>query len=206
MWNWFQKGGAFMYPLLFVALLGLGITVERFIVLMRARVNTKKFISRVREALREGGVQKAMEVCMNTRGPLASIFYSGLTRLDRGLSHVEKAIDEAGAIEMAFLEKGLVWMATVIALAPMLGFLGTVSGMVNAFDAIAAAGDVEPVIVASGISEALITTMAGLIIAIPIQAAYNYFVSRIDRMVIDMEESSTALIDTLIEMNLDKQK
>lgn len=204
MWNWFQKGGIFMWPILLVCIIGLVFVIERLIVLSRAKVNTKKFISRIREALKEGGVEKAMEVCINTRGPLSAIFHSGLTRHKHGIQYVEKAIEEAGAVEMAFLEKGLIWLATVISLAPMLGFLGTVSGMINAFDAIAAAGDVEPVIVASGIAEALITTEAGLCIAIPVQAAYNYFISTIDKLIIDMEESSNALIDALMEMEISK--
>jgi biopolymer transport protein ExbB len=125
-------------------------------------------------------------------------------RVDRGLEHVEKAIENAGTIEMSFLEKGLVWLATVANIAPMLGFLGTVSGMISAFASIAAAGDVNATIVASGISEALITTASGLAIAIPVQAAHNYFVSRIDRLIIDMEESANDLIDYLIEMEMEK--
>jgi biopolymer transport protein ExbB len=125
-------------------------------------------------------------------------------RVDRGLEQVEKAIENAGTIEMSFLERGLVWLATVANVAPMLGFLGTVSGMISAFAAIAEAGDVNATIVASGISEALITTASGLAIAIPIQAAHNYFVSRVDRLVIDMEESANDLIDYLIEMEMEK--
>jgi biopolymer transport protein ExbB len=124
-------------------------------------------------------------------------------RVDRGLEHVEKAIENAGTIEMSFLEKGLVWLATIANIAPMLGFLGTVSGMISAFAAIAEAGDIEPSIVASGISEALITTASGLAIAIPIQAFHNFFVSRIDRLIIDMEESANDLIDFLIDMEME---
>jgi len=204
MWEKYHQGGWAMHFLAFFALIGAAIILWRLIVLFLAQVNTRKFIAKIQYALKEGGIEEAKEICTNTRGPLASIFYSGLSRMDRGLEYVEKAIEEAGAIEMAFLEKGMVWLSFVINAAPMMGFLGTVSGMINAFDAIAAAGDVEPTIVAGGISEALITTATGLIIAIPVQLFYNFFVSKIDAMVIDMEESSTALIDTLIEIQSKK--
>jgi len=177
---------------------------ERFWALARASINTRKFLQQIKIALREEGISTAQEICASTRGPVASIFHAGLMRVDRGLEHVEKAIENAGTIEMSFLERGLVWLATVANIAPMLGFLGTVSGMIGAFASIAAAGDVNATIVASGISEALITTATGLAIAIPVQAAHNYFVSRIDRLIIDMEESANDLIDYLIEMEMEK--
>ena len=200
----FYSGGPFMYPLLVTLLLGLAVAFERFWALSRASINTRKFLQRIKIALKEEGITAAQELCANTRGPVAAIFHAGLMRVDRGLEHVEKAIENAGTIEMSFLEKGLVWLATVANIAPMLGFLGTVSGMINAFTAIAEAGDIEPTLVASGISEALITTASGLAIAIPIQAFHNYFVSRIDRLIIDMEESANDLIDFLVEMEMQK--
>ena len=200
----FQKGGPFMWPLLFALILGIAVALERLWTLSRASINTRKFFAAVQEALEEGGAEQAAEVCANTRGPVASIFHAGLLRLDRGIDHVEKAIEASGAIEMAFLEKGMVWLATVANVAPLLGFLGTVSGMIKAFQAIADAGDVEPSIVASGISEALITTAAGLAIAIPIQVVHNLFVSRVDKIIIDMEETSTAFVDTLVEKGYGK--
>ena len=200
----FYDGGPFMWPLLISLLLGLAVAFERLWALTRASINTRKFLQRIKIALREEGITAAQELCANTRGPVAAIFHAGLMRVDRGLEHVEKAIENAGTIEMSFLEKGLVWLATIANIAPMLGFLGTVSGMIGAFTAIAEAGDIEPSIVASGISEALITTASGLAIAIPIQAFHNYFVSRIDRLIIDMEESANDLIDFLVEMEMEK--
>ena len=200
----FIKGKSFMWPLLACAIIGVAFIFERLWTLSRATINTRKFLDKVTASLKEGGVTSAADVCAKTRGPIASIFHAGLLKADRGVSEVEKAIEAAGAIEMSFLERGLVWLATIANIAPMLGFLGTVSGMINAFEAIARAGDIEPSLVASGISEALITTAAGLSIAIPIQAAHNFFVSKIDKLVIDMEESSTALLDTLVEMGTAK--
>jgi len=197
--EFFLKGGIFMWPILFMMLLGLTFVFERFWSLSRSTVNTRKFMVKIQKALAEGGPEAAMEVCSKTRGPIASIFHAGLQRLDHGVEAVEKAIVAAGSVEMAFLEKNLVWLSASIALAPMLGFIGTVSGMINAFDAIAAANDISPSIVANGIAEALITTLFGLTVAIPVQMSYNYFVSRIDKLVIDMEEASTTFIDTLID-------
>jgi len=188
-----------MWPILFFFVFGVAVVIERFWTLTRASINTRKFMEKIRGALDEGGIPKAMEVCENTRGPIASIFHAGLLRSNRGIDQVEKAIMNAGAIEMSFLEKGLIWMATVISIAPMLGFTGTVQGMVQAFDAIAAANDISPAIVANGISVALLTTLFGLIVAITIQFFHNYFVDRIDHIIVDMEESSTEFIDALLE-------
>ncbi len=196
----FIDGGAFMWPILGLFVFGLAISLERLWTLTRASVNTRKFIAKIKEALSEGGVQGAIEVCENTRGPVASIFHAGLMRSSRGLEHVEKAISNAGSIEMAFLEKGLVWLATVISVAPMLGFTGTVQGMIKAFEDIAAANDISPTIVAGGIGVALLTTLFGLVVAVTIQILHNYFVSRIDKLIIDMEESSNELVDTLIAL------
>ena len=196
----FHKGGGFMWPILFALIFGIAISLYKLWALFFATINTRKFIVRIKTALSDGGVEGAMEVCANTRGPVASIFHAGLMRANRGLEHVEKAIMNAGTIEMSELEKGLIWLSTVASIAPMLGFTGTVAGMVAAFDAIAAANDISPSIVADGISVALLTTLFGLIVAMIIQFCHNFFVSRIDALVIDMEESSVELVDTLIEM------
>ncbi len=201
----FNDGGTFMWPILICLIFGIAVSIERGWTLSRASVNTRRFLANIKKALNEGGIQEATDVCANTRGPVASIFHAGLLRVDRGIEHVEKAIMNAGSIEMAFLEKGLVWLATVISVAPMLGFLGTVWGMVEAFRAIAAANDISPSIVADGISTALLTTMFGLVVAIFIQIVNNYFISRVDQLIVDMEESSVDLVDTLIEMERSKK-
>ena len=193
-----------MWPLLLMLFFGLVVAFERLYTLSKAQINAKDFFAQIQEALKQGGPEAAAEVCSNTRGPVASVMHAGLLRIDRGLDHVEKAMTESGAVEMAFLEKGMVWLSTVANIAPLLGFLGTVSGMIGAFESIAAAGDVEPSIVASGISEALITTAAGLVIAIPIQAFHNFFVSKIDKIIIDMQESSTLFMEELIQLGYGK--
>ncbi len=201
----FNKGGPFMWPLLVCLVIGIAFVFERFWSLTRASINAKKFFIKVQQSLEESGVVGAIEVCANTRGPVASIFHAALLKTEHGLERMEKAIEDGGSIEMAFLEKGMIWLSTIISIAPLLGFLGTVSGMIRAFSAIARRGDVEPSIVAGGISEALITTAAGLAVAILIQAFYNFFASRIDKIVIDMEESSIALVDTLVDMGYTEQ-
>ena len=194
----FNDGGAFMWAILILLILGLAISLERLWTLTRARINVRKFLGSIKEALTEGGVDTAIEVCENTRGPIASIFHAGLMRANRGIEHAEKAISNAGSIEMAFLERGLIWLATIISIAPMLGFTGTVQGMIKAFDNIKAANDISPSIVAGGISVALLTTLFGLVVAVIISVCHNFFVSRIDKLIIDMEESSNELIDDLI--------
>lgn len=193
----FIKGGNFMWWLLTVAVLGLVFIIERGITLSRAKVNTRKLIGTVITTLRTEGVQAAAEECQKWRGPIAAILYSGLQKADRGDEAVEKAIGTAGVIEMSFLERGLVWVSSVANIAPLVGFLGTVSGMINAFEAIANSDQVNAKLVASGISEALITTATGLVIAIPATLAYNYFVSAIDRFTIEMEEAAMELIEAL---------
>jgi biopolymer transport protein ExbB len=199
--RYFNEGGEFMWPVLIILLLGLAIALERVITLNRADINTRKFIVNVKRALDDGGISAAEEVCANTRGPVASVFQAGLLRVDEGIDAVEKAVVAYGSIEMSFLERGLVWLSLFIALAPMFGFLGTVVGMVSAFDAIEAAGDISPSLVAGGIKVALLTTVFGLIVAIILQFFYNYAVSKIDRIVVDMEEASIELIDSLVMMN-----
>ena len=194
----FNEGGDYMWPVLISLIIGLAIAFERIITLNRADINTRKFIITVKGALEEGGISSAEEVCANTRGPVASVFQAGLLRHDEGIEAVEKAIVSYGSIEMSFLERGLVWLSLFISMAPMFGFLGTVIGMVEAFDAIEAAGDISPSLVAGGIKVALLTTVFGLITAIILQFFYNYVVSKIDRIVIDMEEASIELIDSLV--------
>lgn len=198
--NMFVEGGAFMYPILVCLILAIMFAIERAWNLTRASINTKKFVLKIKDALESGSADGAMEVCAKTRGPVASIFHAGLLRRKRGIDQVEKAIVTAGSIEMAFLEKNLVWLSLFISIAPMLGFLGTVSGMIRAFKDIAAANDISPAIVASGISEALLTTMFGLAVAIIVQFFHNMFVSRVDKLVIDMEESSYEFVDMLVAM------
>ena len=205
--QYFLDGGPFMYPILGLLIFGLGFGVERVYTLFRASVNTQKFMSDVRTALHDEGRDKAVEVCSNTRGPVAEVFHAGLSRAHRGIEAVEKGIENAGTIEMAFLEKNMVWLSTVVTLAPMLGFTGTVAGMIQAFDDIKAANDISPAVVAGGISIALLTTLFGLVVAIIIQTFQNFLISRVDKLIIDMEENSVMLIDELVEMEIaSKQK
>ena len=207
--NWlvekFEAGGGFMIPILASLIIGLAFCIERFWTLTRARINTKDFVVKIKKALDEGGVEKAKEICTQTRGPVASVFYAGLLRADEGLDAAEKAIMAYGGIEMGFLERGLIWISTFITIAPMLGFTGTVQGMIEAFDAIKEAAQISPAIVAAGISVALLTTLFGLVVAMILQVFYNYFVSRIDKLVADMEESSIELIDALYEIKNKKK-
>lgn len=198
--DYFIQGGPFMWPILILLVVGLGFSIERFWTLTRASINTRKFLAKLHNALQEGGIEGAAAECEKTPGPVASILHAGLSRADKGLEYVEKAISNAGSIEMAFLERGMVVLTTVIVLAPLLGFTGTVSGMVTAFNAIKVKNDISPNIVAGGISQALLTTLFGLVVAMIIQVLYNYFSSRIDKLVIDMEESSVELMDALVEM------
>ena len=196
----FIDGGEFMWPILGLLIVGIAFVIERFWTLTRASVNTRKFLGRIRIALEQGGVSAAAEECEKTPGPVASIFHAGLSRSEKGLSYVEKAITTAGSLEMAFLERGMIVLSTVIVLAPMLGFTGTVWGMVEAFDAIKVQNDISPAIVAGGISKALLTTLFGLVVAMIIQVFNNYFTSRIDKLIIDMEESSVELIEALSDI------
>jgi len=200
LYQMYVDGGFFMHPILGCFIIGLAICFERFWTLTRASVNTRQFLESIKKALTEDGIDTAVEICEKTRGPVAAILHAGLLRAHRGLEHVEKAIMNAGVVEMAFLEKNLVWLALFISVAPMIGFLGTVQGMIIAFKAIEQANDVSPTIVAHGISVALLTTLFGLAVAIIIQTAHNFFTSRIDKLVIEMEESSAELVDTLVEM------
>jgi biopolymer transport protein ExbB len=194
-----EGGPEFMGIVLLVLILGLAICIERIIYLNLATTNNAKLLKNVEEALKSGGVEKAKEVCKNTRGPVSSIFYQGLDRADGGIDVVEKSIVSYGSVLMGQLERGVSWISLFIALAPMLGFMGTVIGMIGAFDAIEAAGDISPSLVAGGIKVALLTTVFGLIVAIILQIFYNYIVAKIDNITNSMENASIALIDLLVE-------
>ena len=199
----FIEGGAmFMSFVLLALIFGLAIVIERIIYLNLSTTNTKKLLQNVEEALNEGGVEAAKEVCRNTRGPVASIFYQGLDRYDEGIEVVEKSVVSYGSVQMGLLEKGLTWISLFIAIAPMLGFMGTVIGMIDAFDSIQAMGDVSATAVAGGIKVALITTVSGLIVAIILQVFYNYLVSKIDSIVNSMEDASISLMDILVKYNM----
>jgi len=201
----FIEGGVpWMTPILILLIIGLAIVIERIIYLNMATTNTEKLLQKVEEALKTGGIEAAKEVCRNTRGPVASIFYQGLDRYDQGLDVVEKSIVSYGSVQSSSLERGLTWISLVIALAPMLGFLGTVVGMVGAFDAIEVAGDISPTIVAGGIKVALLTTIFGLIVAIILQVFYNYLVSKIESLVSAMEDSSISMMDILVHFQRNK--
>lgn len=196
----FIEGGAgFMGVVLLVLILGLALCIERIIYLSMATTNSNKLLGEVESALNSGGTDAAMEVCRNTRGPIASIFYQGLSRANEGLDIVEKSIVSYGSVQMGLLEKGLSWISLCIALAPMLGFMGTVIGMIGAFDAIEAAGDISPSLVAGGIKVALLTTVFGLIVAIILQIFYNYIVAKVDSMVNNMEDSSISFMDLMVK-------
>ena len=192
----------FMSPVLICLILGLAIAIERIISLNLATTNTQKLLTSVEDALQSGGVEAAKEVTKGTRGPVASIFTQGLMRMSEGIEMVEKSVIAYGSVEMGRLERGLVWISLFISLAPMLGFMGTVIGMIGAFDSIQAAGDISPSLVAGGIKVALLTTVAGLIVAIILQLFYNYCVSKIDSIVNSMEDASISLVDILVKHNL----
>jgi biopolymer transport protein ExbB len=194
----------FMSPVLICLILGLAVAIERIITLNLSTTNTKKLLAKVEEALEQGGIEAAKDVTKNTKGPVASIFTQGLMRYTEGIEMVEKSIIAYGSVEMGRLEKGLVWISLFISLAPMLGFMGTVIGMIGAFDAIEAAGDISPSLVAGGIKIALLTTVAGLIVAIILQLFYNYCVAKIDSLVNDMEDASITLVDILVKHKLTK--
>jgi biopolymer transport protein ExbB len=196
-----EGGWEWMSPVLICLIIGLAIVVERTIFLNMASTNTTKLLTKIEDAMQSGGVEAAKEVCRSTRGPVASIFYQGLDRSSEGIEIVEKSIVSYGSVQMAQMERGLIWISLFIALAPMLGFMGTVVGMIAAFDAIEAAGDISPSLVAGGIKVALLTTVAGLIVAVVLQIFYNYLVSKVDSLVNAMEDASISLIDILVKYN-----
>lgn len=199
-----EGGWDFMSTILICLILGLAFCIERIITLNIATTNTDKLLQRIDENLKSGNVNGAMEVCKSTQGPTASVLYEGLRNTKEGPAAVEKAIVSYGSVQMGLLEKGLVWIALFIAIAPMLGFLGTVVGMIQAFDRIEAVGDISPTIVAGGIKVALLTTVFGLIVAIILQILYNYIVSKIDGIVNKMEDASIALVDIMAANNVFK--
>jgi len=201
----FIEGGAqFMGAVLLTLIFGLALAIERIIYLNLATTNTDKLLKKVEDALESGGIEAAKEVCRNTRGPVASIFYQGLDRYDQGVEAAEKSIIAYGSVQMGLLEKNLSWIALFIAIAPMLGFMGTVIGMIDAFDKIRIAGTVSAQLVAGGIQIALITTVSGLIVAVILQVFYNYILSKIDGIVNSMEDASISLVDLLVKYSIKK--
>ncbi len=200
-----EGGPAFMGVVLLALIFGLAISIERIIYLNLSTTNTEKLLKNVENALEEGGVESAKEVCRNTRGPVASIFYQGLDRADEGIDVAEKSVISYGSVQAGLLEQGLTWISLFIAIAPMLGFMGTVIGMIGAFDNIEAAGNISPSLVAGGIKVALITTVSGLIVGVILQLFYNYIVSKIDSIVNSMEDASISLVDLIYKYNKKKQ-
>ena len=188
-----------MAPVLLCLILGLAIAIERIIFLYQSTTNSKKLLENVEDALKSGGVEAAKDVCRNTPGPVASIFYQGLEHSKRGVDDAEKSVIAYGGVQMGQLEKNVSWISLFIALAPMLGFLGTVIGMIQAFDKIEAAGNMDASLVAGGIKVALLTTVFGLIVAMILQVFYNYITAKIDAIVNDMEDASISLVDLLLE-------
>ena len=197
MQKFLEGGWGWMMPVLVCLVIGLAIAIERMLYLAFSNINTKKFVEEFEKTLNEKGVEAAKDLCRNTRGPVASIYYQGLDRMDQGLDAVEKAVVSYGSVQTGQLESGLTWIGLFIALSPMLGFMGTVVGMIGAFDQIQAAGDISPTIVAGGIKVALLTTLMGLIAAVILQMFYNYVVTKIDALVNTMEDASITLVDIL---------
>lgn len=205
--RYFIEGGAtFMSFVLVCLILGLAFVIERIISLNLATTNTRKLLLAVEDRVKAGDINGAKELCRAQRGPIASIFYQGLDRVNEGAEVVEKSIIAYGGVQMGLLERGLPWISLFIALAPMLGFMGTVIGMIGAFDAIAAAGDINPTIVAGGIKVALLTTVFGLIVAIILQIFYNYIMSKIDGIINNMEDASISFMDILLKYNVFNKK
>ena len=198
----FLEGGwEWMLPVLVCLVLGLAIAIERILYLTFAQINTKKFVEKVEELLKNEGVEAAKEYCRNTRGPIASIYYQGLMRYDQGLEAVEKAVVSYGSVQQGHIESGLSWISLFIALSPSLGFMGTVVGMIQAFDDIQAQATISPAVVAGGIKVALLTTLMGLIAAVILQVFFNYILSKIEGQVVKMEDTSITLVDMLTAYN-----
>jgi len=203
----FIEGGAgFMALTLVTLVFGLALCIERIIYLSLSKTNTKELLANIEAALKEGGIEKALEVCRNTRGPVASIFYQGLSRYDEGIDVVEKTVASYGGVQLGLLEKNLSWISLFISIAPSLGFLGTIIGMIAAFDKIQQVGDISATVVAGGIKVALLTTLLGLIIAIVLQLFYNYILSLIEGLVNEMEDSSISLLDIVVEYDAAQKK
>ena len=205
--RYFIEGSASFMSLVAIALvIGLAFCVERIIYLSLAEINTKKFIGKVEEALEKGDVEAAKDIARNTRGPIASIYYQGLARIDQGLDQVERSVVSYGGVQAGYLEKGCSWITLFIAMAPSLGFLGTVIGMVQAFDTIQQVGDISPTVVAGGMKVALITTIFGIVVALILQLFYNYVLTKIESINSDMEDSSVTLLDLISKYNLKFKK
>ena len=203
----FIEGGAgFMAATLLCLVFGLALCIERIIYLSLSKTNTKALLAKVEAALKEGGIEAALEVCRNTRGPVASIFYQGLSRYSEGIEVVEKTVSSYGGVQLGLLEKNLSWISLFISIAPSLGFLGTIIGMIQAFDKIQQVGDISATVVAGGIKVALLTTLLGLIIAIILQVFYNYILSLIEGLVNEMEDSSISLLDLVVEYDAAQKK
>ena len=201
MQKFLEGGWAWMLPVLVCLVIGLAVAIERMLYLSFANINTKKFIEKFEETLNAEGVEAAKELCRNTKGPVASIYFQGLDRYEQGMDAVEKAVVSYGSVQTGQMESGLSWIGLFIALSPMLGFMGTVVGMIEAFDQIQAAGDISPTVVAGGIKVALLTTLMGLIAAVILQLFYNYIISKIDNLVNAMEDASITLVDILTAYN-----
>ena len=197
--KYIEGGAGWMTPILLCLLFGLALVIERVLYLNLATTNVEKLLASIEENVKKGDYNAAKEVCRNTPGPVASIFYQDLDRIDEGLENVEKAITSYGGVQMGRLESNLSWIALFIAIAPMFGFLGTVIGMVQAFDDIERAGDISPTVVAGGMKVALITTVFGLICGLILQICYNYLISKIEGLVNTMEDSSITFMDILIK-------
>lgn len=196
----FIEGGAgWMAPIALCLIVGLALCIERILYLSLSSTNTKKLLQSIDEAWAKGGVEAAMEVCRNTRGPVASIFYQGLSRYDEGIEVVEKSVASYGGVQLGLLEKNLTWVSLFITLSPSLGFLGTVIGMIQAFDKIQQVGDISATVVAGGMKVALLTTVFGLIVAMILQVFFNYILTLIESMTTDMEDSSISLLDIIVK-------
>lgn len=196
----FIEGGAgWMAPVALCLIIGLALSIERIIYLSLSSTNTKKLLANIDEAWDKGGVNAALEVCRNTRGPVASIFFQGLSRYDEGLDVVEKSVASYGGVQLSLLEKNLSWITLFIALSPSLGFLGTVIGMIEAFDKIQQVGDISATVVAGGIKVALLTTVFGLITAMILQVFFNYILTMVESLTNDMEDSSISLLDIIVK-------
>ncbi|MGH1363026.1 MAG: MotA/TolQ/ExbB proton channel family protein [Calditrichia bacterium] len=196
----YNLGGGFMHPILIMGIIGLAISLWKTFTLFKAGVNTGKFMADIRASLKSGNVDQALEKCESTSGPVASVMHAGLVRAKDGVESAEKAIVSAGSLEMAFLERWMVWLGFIIVIAPLLGFTGTVWGMIVAFEDIKVQNDISPAVVAGGISQALLTTLFGLIVAMVVQFFFNLATAKIDSLIIDMEDASAQLVDTLIEL------
>ncbi len=198
--QYFLDGGSFMYPILIAGVAGIAFALERLLHLLRGNINVERFTDEVANTLKDTGTQSAIEKCSQAKGPVRNIFLAALERVGLGASEAEKAIEARGTIEMASLEKNMAWISFFIGTAPMLGFLGTVVGMIKAFDDIKEANEISPAVVAGGISIALLTTAFGLIVAVILQFFQNIALNMIEGRVVDMEKGAEVLVETMIDL------